>query len=138
MWRTGLLAVLAWRPAVRAARRGLALAARRARGHNGSAMFVLLVYVHVKPEHLEAFRLATVENARASRLEPGVARFDFLQETDDPTRFALVEVYRGRDGHAQHRETPHYKAWAAAAAEWLAEPRTRTAYYSVDPADGDW
>jgi quinol monooxygenase YgiN len=101
-------------------------------------MFVLLVYVHVKPEHLEAFRLATIENARGSRLEPGVARFDFLQETDDPTRLTLVEVYRSRGGHAQHRETPHYKAWAAAAAGWLAEPRTRTAYYSVDPADGDW
>jgi quinol monooxygenase YgiN len=101
-------------------------------------MFVLLVYVHVKPEHVEAFRLATIENARASRLEPGVARFDFLQETEDPTRFTLVEVYRSRDGHAQHRETPHYKAWAAAAAEWLAEPRTRTTYLNVDPAGGDW
>lgn len=101
-------------------------------------MFVLLVNIHVKPERLEAFRAATIENARASRLEPGVARFDFLQDTDDPTRFTLVEVYRNREGHAQHRETPHYKAWAAAAADWLAEPRTRTACLNVDPADGDW
>jgi quinol monooxygenase YgiN len=101
-------------------------------------MFVLLVYVHVQPEHLEAFRQATIENARNSRLEPGIARFDFLQETEDPTRFALVEVYRSRDGHAQHRETPHYKAWAAAVTGWLAEPRTRTAYLGVDPAGENW
>ncbi len=103
-------------------------------------MLVLFVYLHVKPECVDAFRLATTENARASRLEPGVVRFDFLQETDDPTRFTLVEVYRGRDAHAQHRETPHYKKWAAAAAEgdWLAEPRTRSTCVNVDPADKDW
>jgi quinol monooxygenase YgiN len=103
-------------------------------------MFVLLVHLHVKPEHVDAFRLATIENARASRLEPGVVRFDFLQETDDPARFTLVEVYRSRDAHAQHRETAHYKAWAAAAAEgdWLAEPRTRATCINVDPADEEW
>jgi quinol monooxygenase YgiN len=101
-------------------------------------MFVLLVYVHVKPEHLEAFRLATLENARGSRQEPGVARFDVIQETDDPTRFTLVEVYRGRDGHAQHRETAHYKDWAGKVSDWLAEPRKRTTYLSVDPPDAEW
>lgn len=101
-------------------------------------MFVLLVYAHVKPEHVEAFRLATLANARGSRQEPGVARFDILQETEDPTRFTLVEVYGGRGGHAQHRETPHYKEWAAKVTGWLAEPRTRTTYLSVDPPDEEW
>jgi len=116
----------------------VALAGRSAGGHNGKTMFVLLVYIHVKPERVEAFRLATMENARGSRQEPGVARFDFFQETEDPTRFALVEVYRSREAQAQHRETPHYKAWAAAVADWLAETRARTTYINVDPADGDW
>ncbi len=101
-------------------------------------MFVLLVYAHVKPDSVEPFRLATLENARNSRLEPGVARFDFIQETDDPTRFTLIEVYRNRDGHARHRETPHYNAWAAAVADMFAEPRTRTTYQSVDPPDAEW
>jgi quinol monooxygenase YgiN len=101
-------------------------------------MFVLLVYVHVQPEHVEAFRQATLENARGSRREPGVARFDVIQETEDPTRFALVEAYRSRDAHRLHRETPHYQAWAAAVTPWLAEPRSRTTYLGVDPPDGDW
>jgi len=101
-------------------------------------MFVLLVHVHIKPEFIESFRRATLENARNSRLEPGVARFDFLQETDDRTRFTLVEVYHNRDGHARHRETPHYNAWAAAVADMFAEPRTRTTYQSVDPPDAEW
>ncbi|HUA63757.1 MAG TPA: antibiotic biosynthesis monooxygenase [Verrucomicrobiae bacterium] len=101
-------------------------------------MFVLLVHVHIKPEFIEPFRLATLENARNSRLEPAVARFDFLQETEDPTRFTLIEVYRNRDGHARHRETAHYNAWAATVADMFAEPRTRATYQSVDPADAEW
>jgi quinol monooxygenase YgiN len=101
-------------------------------------MFVLLVYLHVKPEHLEDFRQATLENSRGSRQEPGVARFDVIQETEDPTRFVLVEAYRSRDGHAQHRETAHYQAWAAKVTDWLAEPRTRTTYSGVDPSDAEW
>jgi quinol monooxygenase YgiN len=101
-------------------------------------MFVLLVYAHVKPEHIDEFREATLHNARNSRQEPGVARFDLIQETDDPTRFALVEVYRSRDGHARHRETAHYQAWAAKVTDWLADPRTRTTYLSVDPPDAEW
>ena len=101
-------------------------------------MLVLLVYIHVKPEHVDEFRAATLENARGSRLEPGIARFDVIQEAEDPTRFALIEAYRSRDAQAQHRETPHYQAWAAAVTPWLAEPRSRTMYLAVDPADGDW
>jgi quinol monooxygenase YgiN len=101
-------------------------------------MFVLLVYAHVKPEHVEDFRQATIENARSSRREPGVARFDVIQETEDPTRFTLVEAYRGREGHARHRETAHYQAWAAQVTGWLIEPRTRTTYAGVDPFDAEW
>jgi quinol monooxygenase YgiN len=101
-------------------------------------MFVLLVYAHVKPEHLDEFRQATLENARSSRKEPGVARFDVIQETEDPTRFALVEAYRSREGLARHREAAHYQAWAAKVAGWLAEPRSRTTYDGVDPSDAEW
>jgi autoinducer 2-degrading protein len=101
-------------------------------------MFVLLVYAHVKPESVEPFRKATLENARNSRLEPGVARFDVIQETEDPTRFTLIEIYRNRNGHAQHRETPHYNAWAAVVADMFVEPRTRTTYQSIDPPDTEW
>jgi (4S)-4-hydroxy-5-phosphonooxypentane-2,3-dione isomerase len=101
-------------------------------------MFILIVNLHVKPEHIDAFREATIENARNSIKEEGILRFDFLQQTDDPTRFALYEVYRNADAPAKHRETAHFNAWAAKAAEMLAEPRTRTTFGNVFPPDQNW
>ena len=101
-------------------------------------MFILIVNLHVKPECIDAFREATIENARNSKQEAGILRFDFLQQTDDPTRFALYEVYRDANAPAKHRETAHFNAWAAKAAEMLAEPRTRTTFGNVFPADQNW
>jgi (4S)-4-hydroxy-5-phosphonooxypentane-2,3-dione isomerase len=101
-------------------------------------MFILIVNLHVKPEHVNAFREATIENARNSLKEEGILRFDFLQQTDDPTRFALYEVYRDADAPAKHRTTPHYNAWVAKATEMLAEPRTRTTFGNIFPADQNW
>jgi quinol monooxygenase YgiN len=101
-------------------------------------MLILHVHIHVKPEHIEAFRLATIENAVNSRKEPGVARFDVMQQSDDPSRFVLVEVYRNKDGHAQHRETAHYNAWVEKVTDMMAEPRTRVTYQNVSPADPEW
>lgn len=89
-------------------------------------MHVLIVYCRVKPECVDAFRAATMENARASMQEPGVARFDVLQQTDDPTRFVLYEVYRKAEAPAQHKATPHYQKWAEVTASMFAEPRSRT------------
>jgi len=101
-------------------------------------MYIVHVYVHVKPDQIEAFKAATLENARNSLQEPGVARFDVIQQADDPTRFVLVEVYRTPDDPARHKETAHYNRWREAAEPMLAEPRTRTIYANVFPADGDW
>ena|ERR1043166_6543521 len=101
-------------------------------------MFILVVNIQVKSEHLEAFRAATVENATNSRTEPGVARFDFLQQTDDPTRFLLVEVYRTHDAIAEHKLTAHYILWAEKTAEMFAEPRTRALYENINPPDAGW
>lgn len=101
-------------------------------------MFVLVVNLWVKPEHVDAFRLATLENARNSIQEPDIARFDVLQQSDDPTRFALYEVYRRPEGHASHRETAHYKAWVEKVSHMFQEERTRTTYSNVFPADSAW
>ena len=100
-------------------------------------MPILCVYVHVKPEAVDAFREATLENARASRREPGVARFDFLEQADDPARFMLIEVYRDAAAQAAHKEPAHYRAWAARTADMFAEPRTRQLYRGVDPGEGE-
>ncbi len=101
-------------------------------------MFIMHVFCQVKPAQVEAFQAATVENARSSVQEPGIARFDVLQQIDDPTRFVLVEVYRDTDGPARHKETAHYKKWAEVAGPLLAEPRTRVQYGNVFPADAGW
>ena len=101
-------------------------------------MIILIVNLHVKSEHLEAFRAATLENARNSVKEPGVARFDVLQQADDPTRFVLYEVYRDADAPAKHRETAHYQAWVAKAPDMLVEARSRTLYQNVFPSDAEW
>ena len=96
-------------------------------------MLVVHVHVHVKPETVEAFKAATIENARASLNEPGIARFDVSQQWDDPTRFMLVEVYRNDDAAAKHKETAHYQKWRDAVAPMMAEPRTSVKYTNVTP-----
>jgi len=101
-------------------------------------MHILLVYCTVKPDRIEEFVAATKENAAASRKEPGVVRFDVVQQTDDPTKFSLIEIYRSPEGHAAHRESAHYKAWAEKAGDLLAEPRTRNIYRNIDPVDAEW
>ena len=96
-------------------------------------MLVVHVHVHVKPECVEPFKTATLENAQASLREPGIARFDFAQQQDDPTRFVLVEVYRTDDAPAQHKETAHYQKWRDTVATMMAEPRSSVKYINVSP-----
>ena len=101
-------------------------------------MLIVHVHVHVKPECVEAFKVATMENARRSLLEPGVARFDVVQQQDDPTRFVLVEAYRTPQAPAAHKETAHYARWRDAVASMMAEPRTSVKYANVLPDDAGW
>jgi quinol monooxygenase YgiN len=101
-------------------------------------MHILHVHVRVKPEHIEAFKQATIDNASNSRKEPGVARFDVIQQADDPSLFVLLEVYHDKEGHASHRETPHYNRWVEKVTDMMAEPRTRVVYTNVDPPDREW
>ncbi len=101
-------------------------------------MYIVHVHIHVKPEFIEAFKEATLENARNSLQEPGVARFDVLQQADDPTRFVLVEVYRTPEDPAKHKETAHYNKWRQVAEPMMAEPRTRVMYVNTFPDDAGW
>jgi (4S)-4-hydroxy-5-phosphonooxypentane-2,3-dione isomerase len=101
-------------------------------------MLVVHVHVQVKPEFVEAFRDASVANAAQSIHEPGIARFDVLQQADDPTRFILVEVYRNGEAPAAHKETAHYAVWRDAVASMMAEPRTSVKFSNLYPADERW
>ena len=101
-------------------------------------MLIVHVHVHVKPESVEAFKLATHENARLSVQEPGIARFDVAQQQDNPSKFVLVEVYRNPEAPAKHKETKHYAKWRDTVAEMMAEPRTSVKYSNVFPEDAGW
>lgn len=101
-------------------------------------MFIVHVFAHVKSGSVEAFKAATAENARHSVREPGIARFDVIQQIDDPTRFVLVEVYREPEAAARHKETAHYQTWRDAVADTMAEPRTSIKYSNVFPTDSGW
>jgi quinol monooxygenase YgiN len=101
-------------------------------------MLIVHVHVHVKPESIEAFKQATLENARSSVQEPGIARFDVIQQQDDPTRFIMVEVYRTPEDAARHKETAHYPVWRDAVGKMMAEPRSSVKYSNVFPDDEGW
>lgn len=101
-------------------------------------MLAVHVFVHVKPESVEAFKAATRENASNSLREPGIARFDVCQQNDDPTRFVLVEVYYTGEDPAKHKETDHYRKWRDTVEEMMAEPRGAVKYRSVFPDEAGW
>lgn len=101
-------------------------------------MQIVLVHVHVKSEFVEAFKQATIENASNSVKEAGIARFDVIQQTDDPTKFILVEVYKTTDAPAAHKETAHYARWRDIVTEMMAEPRQGIKYTNIFPADVNW
>lgn len=101
-------------------------------------MQIVHVHIHVKPESVEAFREASLANARASVQEPGVVRFDVVQQADDPTRFLLIEIYRTDEAPAEHKATAHYAAWRDTVAEMMAEPRSAVRYTAVFPAPAGW
>ena len=101
-------------------------------------MLIVHVFVHVKPDAIDAFSAATLENARNSVQEPGVVRFDVIQQEDDPTRFVLVEIYRTPTDAALHKETAHYHSWRATVEPMMAEPRRSVKYRAVFPEPARW
>ena len=101
-------------------------------------MLIVHVHVHVKPESVAEFRQATIENARSSAQEPGIARFDVVEQQDDATRFVLIEVYRSPEAAAAHKETVHYARWRDTVANMMAEPRHSVKYNDVFPEPQDW
>jgi quinol monooxygenase YgiN len=103
-----------------------------------NSLHIALVQIHVRPERVDAFRDASLSNASESRREPGVLRFDLIQESDDPTRFVFIEVFRDLAAAAAHRETAHYQRWRDTVNEMMAEQRTNRKYLNVSPDDSGW
>ncbi|HPR53289.1 MAG TPA: putative quinol monooxygenase [Deltaproteobacteria bacterium] len=101
-------------------------------------MLVVHVFVHVKPEYINAFIKASKDNAQNSIQEPGIVRFDLIRQADDPARFVLVEIYRTKDDPAKHKETDHYKKWRDTVEDMMAEPRYSIKYENIYPEDENW
>ena len=102
-------------------------------------MLVLHVQVHVHPDLVDDFLRATAANATASLTEPGLLRFDVVQDLADPAHVVLVEAYRDADAHAAHRETAHYATWRDTVAPMMARPREAVKFAAVHPAaEVDW
>jgi quinol monooxygenase YgiN len=101
-------------------------------------MHIVHVHAHVKPNQVETFEIATIENAQSSIKESGVARFDVIQSQDDPTKYILVEVYRTVEDSAKHKETVHYKKWRDTVAPMMAEQRTSYKFTNIFPDEKGW
>ena len=100
-------------------------------------MYVVAVTVFVKASNVKDFINATLENARNTRREAGNLRFDVLRGEDDPNRFLLYEVYRAKEDHAAHHQTPHYLRWKEQVTDWMAQPRQGAKYTSIFFGDGE-
>lgn len=98
-------------------------------------MYIVHVHIHIKSEFIDAFKAASLENAKNSIQEPGIARFEVLQQPDDPAQFVLVEVYRTSEDPVKHKATAHYNSWREAAEPMLADTRTRTVLVNLFPSD---
>ncbi len=101
-------------------------------------MHIVHVHVRVHANRVEDFKKATLENARSSVKEPGIARFDVVQQADDPTRFILIEVYHTPDDSARHKQSTHYRVWREAVESMMKEPRSSSRFTNVFPADEHW
>ena len=101
-------------------------------------MLIVHVFVQVKADQVDAFKAATIDNASRSIQEPGIARFDVVQQQDDPTKFVLIEIYWNDDAPAQHKETAHYLRWRDTVAPMMASPRQSIKYHNIFPTDVEW
>lgn len=101
-------------------------------------MLIVQVHVHVKKDIIDEFISASIENASLSIQEPGITRFDLIQENEDPSRFVLLEVYRSEDDPEKHKQTRHYEVWRDTVESMMAEPRHSVKYHNLFPDDQGW
>lgn len=102
-------------------------------------MIVRVITVYVKEEYIEEFKTATIKNRNGSIREPGILRFDVLQDTRNPGVFLLIEVYASEEATEAHKETPHYREWKEKVEPMMAKPREGKAFIPIAPTDiSEW
>jgi autoinducer 2-degrading protein len=98
-------------------------------------MIVRVINVYVKPESVDEFRDATRKNHEGSIREPGVLRFDVLQNAERPTEFVLYEVYTDDGATVAHKETTHYAEWKKTVTPMMAKDRESASFNVVAPLE---
>jgi quinol monooxygenase YgiN len=102
-------------------------------------MVILHVTIQVKSEHVSEFLDVVRYDAEHSEQdEPGCLRFDVIQDRDDKNRFYFYEVYRDERALEAHRQTPHFKLYAAKVQPWLAVTPERRFGKNLIPSDDNW
>ncbi len=96
-------------------------------------MYVTIVDVWVKKEHVTDFIQASKLNHLASIEETGNCRFDVLQSDEDAQKFVLYEAYASEEDAREHKKTNHYLNWRESVADWMQQPRTGITYSSLFP-----
>jgi autoinducer 2-degrading protein len=100
-------------------------------------MLVVHVHVSVLPDRVQDFLAASIANSTGSLAEPGVLRFDVIQDLADPAHVVLVEVYRDDAAAVAHKETAHYATWRDTVADMMAAPRSAVKFRAVTPDHPD-
>jgi autoinducer 2-degrading protein len=96
-------------------------------------MHIIQIHVSVKENLIQNFIDATIENAKSSILEPGILRFDIIQQIDEPANFVLYEIYRTEQDTAKHKNMEHYRVWRDKVQSMMSEPRRSVKYQNIFP-----
>lgn len=101
-------------------------------------MIIMNVFLRIKPERVNDFIAATLQNGNLTTQEPGNIRFELIQQTDDPTRFILTEIYRTQADMDAHFQSQHFQEWRAAVNDAFAEPGYSATYTPHFPSPSAW
>ncbi len=102
-------------------------------------MFAAYFTVNVKPNDMEKFLEACIENGQASvRDEPDCYRFEILRDKNNQNRICFMEVFKNEQALQTHWETPHFSKMLQTIENMVDGEWDQTDMESVYSSDGSW
>jgi len=89
-------------------------------------LLINAVEYDIVPGQVDNFLAALKENGAASVKEPGCREFDIAVSQKDPNHVLIVEVYNDAAAAQAHRETDHFKKYAATTKDMIAKREVRS------------
>ncbi len=71
-------------------------------------MVIFQFHHYIKPECIEAYKTAILEDAQGTVKEDGVLAFEVFQDKKDPAHFSLLEIYRDAEAREFHLLQPYF------------------------------